>query len=247
MGLRAVVVVIALAGCGRVSFDARGDGGGTDDGRDGASADALDALTVDPALLLRFSFEQGGFLADTATGHDATCTNCGAGAPGPRPGQQALEVDNNDCFYVVADAALRPTTALTFALWMRIQVNQSQTMFGAPYMSDTDVNNSFEMYSVNDDVTTVSINTTANLPVSTPQNEWHHVAGVYAAGTLDAYLDGALVGSAPTIAPVYTAEPFMIACDRDAAVEIAHFSGNVDEVRLYSRALSAAEIAVLAQ
>jgi sugar lactone lactonase YvrE len=77
---------------------------------------------------------------------------------------------------------------------------------------------------------------------------WHHLAVTHGDGAASAtktYLDGALISSAP--------QTFAIPSDGSASLTVNYngvtgiSSGSVQEVRLYSRALSAAEVFALAQ
>ena len=75
---------------------------------------------------------------------------------------------------------------------------------------------------------------------------WYHVAGVrdYVAQSVGLYVDGVLVDSkADTTAPVAGAG-FTASIGRwsDGGFDVAHFVGAIDEVRVYGRPLSAAEI-----
>jgi hypothetical protein len=84
---------------------------------------------------------------------------------------------------------------------------------------------------------------TASLPV----NAWSHVALTRAGSTLTAYVNGAAVATAvdPT-AFTWGSCPFLIGVDADSGCTgllNGYFSGQLDEVRVYSRALSATEIA----
>ncbi|MBN1361865.1 MAG: carbohydrate binding domain-containing protein [Sedimentisphaerales bacterium] len=74
--------------------------------------------------------------------------------------------------------------------------------------------------------------------------EWHHLAATYDGATVSWYGDGLLVGSAPVASAGFnTPGPFHIGKRQD---NTNCFSGLVDEVRVYSRALSDGEIAWLA-
>jgi hypothetical protein len=80
---------------------------------------------------------------------------------------------------------------------------------------------------------------------------WHHVAGVASAsGGMKVYYDGVEVGAASTqtddIVYTTTAHSFWVGRHGDGQTQW-DFSGNIDEVRMYTRVLSAAEIATLAQ
>jgi concanavalin A-like lectin/glucanase superfamily protein len=77
---------------------------------------------------------------------------------------------------------------------------------------------------------------TAGLPLNT----WSHLAATYDGATLRLYVNGAQVSSrALTGAMRVTGQPLRIGGN---AVWAEWFSGRIDEVRVYSRALSAAQI-----
>ena len=72
-------------------------------------------------------------------------------------------------------------------------------------------------------------------------NTWYYLAASYDGETLRAYKDGVLITSntAPSGAP--TSESTSLKLGRQASVA-QFFRGNVDEVRVYNRALSLTEI-----
>jgi hypothetical protein len=82
-----------------------------------------------------------------------------------------------------------------------------------------------------------------------PTGAWTHVAGVFngTTGALDVYINGVLRngGSAidPTVlAPFQNNEPLLIGAGDLGSDERDFFDGSIDEVELFDRALSAAEI-----
>jgi hypothetical protein len=79
-----------------------------------------------------------------------------------------------------------------------------------------------------------------------PVNVWSHVAITRAGSTLTVYVNGASVGTAtePT-AFTWSTCPFLIGVDADSGCTgllNGHFGGQLDEFRLYNRALSQTEI-----
>jgi hypothetical protein len=74
-----------------------------------------------------------------------------------------------------------------------------------------------------------------------PENEWHHVAIVYASGTGTLYIDGVPDTSASRTAPVATTQSFYIAA-AGKNTPTAYFKGNIDEVRVWDKALTAAQL-----
>ena len=85
-------------------------------------------------------------------------------------------------------------------------------------------------------------------PTNGFQNQrWYHAAAVrnYDAGCAGLYLDGVLVASKTTTLAPIAGTGFAASIGRwtDGGYDSTHFKGTLDEVRIYSRALSAREIA----
>jgi len=76
---------------------------------------------------------------------------------------------------------------------------------------------------------------------------WHHVAGTYDGVTVRLYVDGVEVAAkATTVAAVpVTASNLHIGHKDTESIASDSFSGVLDEVVLYSRALSVAEVRLL--
>jgi hypothetical protein len=78
---------------------------------------------------------------------------------------------------------------------------------------------------------------TASLPVNT----WSHIATTYDGANQRFYVNGVLVGTTPGAGSI-TVSNGSIRIGGDASSTGEFFHGLIDEVRLYNRALSAAEI-----
>ena len=73
-----------------------------------------------------------------------------------------------------------------------------------------------------------------------PRTLWSHLAATYDGATMRLYMNGALVSSqARTGAIATSANPLQIGGD---SLYGQYFNGNIDEVRIYNRALTQAEI-----
>lgn len=95
--------------------------------------------------------------------------------------------------------------------------------------------NRIEMYWKNGSNQTLTSNT------AIPDNEWHHVAAIYNGSNLSIYIDGVLDRQANRTAPVNTNESFYIAA-AGKNTPTAFFRGNIDEVRVWDRNLTAAQL-----
>lgn len=143
-----------------------------------------------------------------------------------------------------------PDTACTQAAWVYLEgTSMIGSAFGPLIMKSTTTENAF-MYRMT--VQPAGIGTSFNnwgtsqdLPIALSLHQWYHVAAVLGGGSVRFYLDGALVGSAAAAVTIVTdTRDLTIGADFPGNLEI--FNGNVDDLRIYSRALSAAEIAELA-
>ncbi|MEZ5195717.1 MAG: LamG-like jellyroll fold domain-containing protein [Bacteroidales bacterium] len=75
-------------------------------------------------------------------------------------------------------------------------------------------------------------------------NTWYHIAITYTPEMLKCYLDGEFIGEAVPVDPIaQNDEPFEIG--RDTPVAIDYFHGVLDEMNIYSRALSASDVMAL--
>jgi sialidase-1 len=76
--------------------------------------------------------------------------------------------------------------------------------------------------------------------------KWHHAAGINDATGMSFYLDGTRLCTKPSTAvPIYA--PTELSVGRNSAgATTLDFGGNLDDLRVYSRALSPAEITALA-
>jgi len=147
--------------------------------------------------------------------------------------------------------SLSITGSLTVAAWIRPTINSSLqegiiekwdepgVTGGYSFRLDANENLSFEVCSAS------GASGVSTAPRSIPLNVWTHVAGVYSqsAGTITNYVDAA---ADPTVgtgiaAPTDGSNALRIGDDHGANA----FNGNLDEVRIYNRALTAAEIAIL--
>lgn len=83
-------------------------------------------------------------------------------------------------------------------------------------------------------------------------NRWYHVAATLAGRTVTLYRDGVIVGSGQLSPfhdpfPIFITGPLSIGAEQttSAGAAINHFRGLIDEVEIYNRTLSAAEIQAL--
>lgn len=224
-----------VAACGRVNFDPIADTSLGDD-----------AVVEPSGLRLHFAFEADGLLHDRSTGHhDAVCApSCPTPAVG-RVGAGAASFDGSQCLQIADAPELRSPT-FTFTLWFRPTGSGVQSAFGRPFNGATVGTNTFEAFLDNADLWKVAVNTMAvNTPTSV--GVWHHLAGVFDGNVIALYFDGAPQGTPRTVGPaMFATDDLNIGCDVNSGTRSNHVTGLIDEVRLYDRTLTPAEVGMLA-
>jgi hypothetical protein len=208
-------------------------------------------VATSSGLVAAYAFEEGtGTATADATGNGHTGTLDGATWTGSGKFGRALSFDGGTSYVDLGNATdLRITGSMTWDAWIFATANPGDdgqiisksngSGWQVKTSPDTGLHTFGVAVSADGDSITQRYSTTAR-----QLNTWYHVAGVYnaAARTLDIYVNGVLdngvlVGTVP-------------ASQFDAAVNVNigrrsggfHFQGIIDEVRLYNRALSQAEI-----
>jgi hypothetical protein len=262
--LGSAIVAVALVGCFFPSLDGLTDGGPDASSID-AMTDALDAAQAeaglcppnsDPTLALYYPFDEGsGTIVHDCSGHgyDGIITGSPAKWAVGHHGSSVLFVSSNDNCVAVSSSAANQTAAFTVSVWAYANGGNGGYLVGQRQQtgygwrvdiegSDAGPDLGFAVGtgdgSGNDQYADTIVQT----------NQWHHVAAVFAPGgsTQALYIDGVKV-PAGTPALSITSDPLgsniRIGCRGD---DTNYFEGTIDEVRVYSRALSDAEITALA-
>ncbi len=90
------------------------------------------------------------------------------------------------------------------------------------------------------------LNRDAIAGINTRDGQWHHMVGQREDDTVSVYLDGQLVDSIPDAAGAYSMQVADMFLGRDSRTGSTRFDGQLDNTRIWTRALSAAEIGDLA-
>lgn len=184
----------------------------------------------------------------------------GQTAPLPFADSHALAFDGTDDYVALpGDGALDiGGNAVTVSIWVKLDElpgGISGEAFAGIFDSDQDSyilyldSNSNELrFKVTDDDGTAERPGIAAADLDTTR--WHHLVGVYdgAAGRAAIYLDGVLKDTHTNPELTGRVKPGQVAAlGRDGTNNRYYFKGGMDEVRVYDRALGAAEISALAQ
>jgi hypothetical protein len=246
-------VLLVLGGCGRIAFDPLGDagGGGVDVGPD---AFAL------PGLVAYWPFEPGPAvgIVDVIGGHTGSCsgTTCPAADSGHRG--MGLAFDGVDDCIVVPDSSVLHLPTITLSLWAKQSVTRNVSQISKLVGQPTVTMNTWQLESgggagqPNDPLDGLSFTTSAHgylwaVPGTIHTGQWQHLAATYDGTTLILYVDGAQAQSATSGALTYDNGDVWIGCDNNGIpANDENYVGTLDEVQIYNRALSAAEIHMLA-
>ena len=216
-----------------------------------ASAQATATATADPTppasgLVLAYGFEEtsGTVATDASPVKNNGTVNGATGTASGRFGR-ALSFDGvNDRVDVPDAASLDLSAAMTLEAWVRPTSNSGWRTALIKERGTTDL--VYGLYSSSgaapntENVTNVKNVATGPGPLAL--NTWSHLASTYDGSALRLFVNGTQVATkAVSGAMPNTVNPLRIGGN---AVWGEYFSGLIDEVRVYNRALSAAEIGV---
>ena len=182
----------------------------------------------------------------------------GVGAEGPF--SQSHELVPEPGGLVVWDRDdLNPVTALTVAAWINPASWPAQAGQGAIVAKDaaagawyptTPPNVGYTLRGGGSGQVSFAVAVGGGMKQATstatvPAGGWHHVAGTFDGQHVAVYIDGALAGTATAAGSISPSTGTNVMVAADPIDPQAKFSGSVDEVRIYNRALSAGEVAAL--
>jgi hypothetical protein len=243
-------VVIAIAGCGRVGFDSV-----VPSQLDGTAADT----TVAASLIAWYPMDAITSTGITdATGHaqDGLCPIDLQGqpvCPTTVPGKigNAVLFDGAKLLEVKGTPALMTTSGFTVAAWVNIAAAPTVRACVATKLLDYNFHDTWGLCiePTRQVVFTTAANGVADVLLSTAAvgvAAWHHIAIRWDGMTKTISLDGIAVGTDRATCD-FIDQSIFIAADFDSGGEEFAFSGAVDDLRIYDRALTELELAQLAQ
>jgi hypothetical protein len=237
----------SIAGCGRFHFQA-GAADATSDGMLDSTADA-DPLSI--GLVVHFPFE--GNLTDTTGTITATCYagSCPTFAAG-KHGMGASFDGVAQCIQFDVPTNLDGPN-FTVAVWMKQSSDGRYSAVGKPYQIATSIDDSWQ----------IEMQNPMNLSFTTTNagrhdymwdngvltiGAWQHVAVTWDGAIKRIYVGGALSAMIGDADPVqFDASPAFVGCDINSNQLVFPFPGVIDDVYVYDRALSDAEVMTLAR
>ncbi len=162
----------------------------------------------------------------------------------------ALALDGvEDYVNCSVSTSLNITDAITLSAWVKTNdtgngqhnpyITKGDTSYGLKHFTDNGIEFFIydgDWYQARSDALDSSFN-----------GVWHHVAGTYDGSELKLYLDGALLATTEHVGSIATNQ-FAVNIGRNSEADdgTRFYEGLIDDVRIYNRALSSAEIAYLA-
>jgi Concanavalin A-like lectin/glucanases superfamily/Domain of unknown function (DUF1929)/Bacterial Ig domain/Purple acid Phosphatase, N-terminal domain len=197
-------------------------------------------------LVAAYGFDEGtGTTTADASGANNTATLTGAAWTAAGRNGAALSFNGASNWVTVPDtAALRLAGAMTLEAWVRPAAN---TGWRTVLMKERPAGMSYGLYGYDDSGRPPAVygnyggtDVSAGGGTALALNTWSHLAGTYDGTTMRLYVNGVQVASkARTGALTSSTSPLRIGGN---AAWGEYFSGLIDDVRVYNRALSAAEV-----
>lgn len=219
------------------------------------AAPANAAIQDDLIGLWQMDVSSGGTATDLINSNDGSWQNGAsnnlgwvAGQVGNAADLQGNNDNTNNRFDVGTITQFTGATTMTFATWIQPDT-QTDTAYNGIFMSRTqNWGLAYESNNHTDNRTATAVSSTGS-PDSTniilPNGSWYHVAFTYDVNTSakNVYVNGVLNQSAPMVGVVPTASAqFAIGMDGMGPTQARDFDGRIDDLSLWTRDLSAAEM-----
>jgi hypothetical protein len=187
-----------------------------------------------------------GALDSTGRGHTGTCdAACPTLVTGHTGSAYQFDATNSETLVVPDSGDFRGN--VTIAAWfMANDATAALSMLAKPLGTGTD--DTWQLEVRDTGAVSFSGGTVHYVDDGTAitRGVWHHAAGTWDGTTKRLYLDGVEVANAAATLS-YDTHAVYLGADNNTGTTVLYFSGALDELRVYSRALSAAEIAMIAQ
>lgn len=210
--------------------------------------DPTPTIDLSNGLAAYFSLDNfnGQSTTDSAGGRTASCgaiETCPIGGAG-KVGGDLLFNGTTTYLSVTNDSGLNPSSALSISAWLKpLTWNNGNRRILQKGLTDNQYRLTAESGVLRFHIAGKSALTTGLPPINT----WSHLAAIYDGAGLKLYLNGSLVTSNSGSGAIpSTADPLFIGTKSDVAPGGDRFNGELDEIRLYNRALTLSEIQTLA-
>jgi hypothetical protein len=201
--------------------------------------------SLDDGLVAWYSFEDSSFTDLTGHGHTATCIagQCPAIEHG-HIGMAARFDGVDDRLVVTGTDDLSTTAGFTIAIWMNVDAPGTSGSL-ASKLYGTTFENSWQLHVDTGQVFFYTATAPLHTPALVNAGHWQHVAARSMGMDNSIFVDGIekAVGLSTTS---FDHGNVVIGADEDSGTPVTHITGLLDELRIYNRPLSSAELAALA-
>jgi hypothetical protein len=252
--------VLVLAGCGRLGFDPGAPRDGDLVFGDGVRPDItpIDVVPLDsslPAGLIAWypMDDTATNTADVVGGVNGTCAvgECPTSIPGHH-GNAFLFDAGDDCFSI-PDLGQLSIPTYTISIWTRQDASDNCSAIAKRVDISGNVLNSWQLETNTNGQLAATMNSgqTSNSKLSSATGivtlgQWRHAALVVGNGTRTLYYNGTSVGSSAWTTTSYDVNTIWVGCDDNGANMSLHWNGGLDDLQIYNRALTQAEIQTIA-
>jgi hypothetical protein len=170
------------------------------------------------------------------------------GAPLPARGTACLEFNGSNWAQAPARGLPALGTAITVSLWMRPKFGGTRTIFTFQREASGSSPNAGFQIGTKDTQAAFWLMGGPDIVVrsqSLTSDVWYHVAYTFDGSTHRLFVNAAAVGSSTEVSP--TGPPTVVRFGTFGSTTHQLYTGRLDDVRLYDRVLSAAEITALAK
>lgn len=204
-------------------------------------------IAVEPPAGLQghwtFDEASGAKAADSSGKGSHGAVTGGTWKPGARSG--ALEFDGNDYVTVEDAPGLNPTDAITIAVWFRTDRWAAANRI---LEKGVDANFQYVLEFASREHLRFGLRGIKDIFIQVPSaGEWHHFAGTYDGSVMRFYGDGILAGEGVAQGKIFTSkEKLYIGTKLPGSPACDFFTGYLDDLRIYDRAISEDEVRRLA-
>src|SRR6185369_7556516 len=201
------------------------------------------------APVANYHFEESSgatFYDSTGAGNNATCAICPTSTTGVFGNARRFSKTSSTALTVPNTSTLETSTA-TLSAWIKPTWTASSNSYNPAILALRSSSGTRYSWQIADTYQTMLISngsTTKSVAITMSANTWYHVAVVEDGTTWTGYVNGIGVGSATQSFGSTTGLPLNIGSSTGSA---DYFTGDIDEVQIYNRALSAHEVYALAQ
>lgn len=208
-------------------------------GLNNGSQQAAVSGALGDSLIGYYAFDEGsGSTVSDSSGNGNSATVNGASWSTDGKVAGAMSFSGSNSAKVPNKASFSGMAKVSLSAWVKLSGSGTQYIVGKEHSGKPYT--SYYLYSDTGNHLNFTVNTaggTANAysSVALTPGTWYHVAGVYDGANAIVYVNGAQSGTALASGNVITSDgPF--------SMNISFFSGLLDEVRVYGRALSSSEV-----